>query len=712
MSVHHFEVFGQHIATAQAWYSQTGSDNVTIKDVSGTYSYGGLNTYRMIMYGIDDAVPFNILTYFMQKYNNDLTQFIHGTYYEAWNLETGEQVAWDGGETGLYDRIFYIGYVYDGTHNSIHFVGGFGVMQAPGRITAAHGRIGYNGMSLDSGPNSNDIRMAELYIIKYLENDDFEEMDEAVGDTYYPDWTRGHGNEEGAYTYPRGEGYRAAMNGTMYCEFNDTYYFFNTSGITFLQDPQEIVVSEEVIMTSPYYGGGWWWGPDPRTIIYYSKYYRPNGYATDWNAPWWYLDELTFFIPEEEEEEEGESEDGDGTSVNGGGGGGNNHKTDSLDDIDDQYVGEGAIESGAILLYQPSTSARLALSGYLWSEDFLDTLNQSVMCPIDAILNLMYIPINLQSATLGGSSIIAGTGPIVLGNTFAKNSDKSLITASLFSKSWCEVTAGPINIGGGKDGNGEQFGNAYDYGPYTSAKLYVPYVGFIELDMNELFSPMAWTANTVSVYLRYLINLFTGEAVVRVYATRPKSNKNATNSEGTYQISLGQFTAKMGFSLPVSGANFSAYYKNEVNDMIGTVGGIGMAAGGLAMSNPLMMGMGIGNAIREASNNFGLENGLYAPSIVKSGSTSGSVAANAYNVPFIEIMQPTAVMDDVGHRYMNGQPTSRYVTVSDLQQADENDGYAEFESVRLNGFKGNEDEATELLSIMKSGVIINTNTNS
>ena len=708
MSVHHFEVFGQHIATAQAWYSITYGDTVYIKDESGSYSYGASNYNEMAFYDIEDAVPFNILTYFMQKYDNDLSQFIHGTYLETWNLETGEQVSWDGGESGNYTKYFYIGYVYDGTHNSVHFVGGLGDTAVPSRITTAHGRIGYDGMSLSTGPNANDIRMAELYVIKFLENTDFEEME--GDDGYYPDWTRGHGNEEGTYTFPRGEGYRMAMNGTVYEQWGGNYYFFNTAGVTFIQDPLEIATSPAVVMTEPYYGGGWWWGPDPRNCPRYSRYYRPNMLASDWSTSWWYLDELTFFIPEDpEEEEEGESEDGDGTPVNGGGGGGNNHKTDSLDDIDDQYVGEGAIESGAILLYQPSTSERLALSGYLWSEDFLDTLNQSVMCPIDAILNLMYIPIDLQNAKLGGQSIISGTGPIVLGNTFAKNSDMSLITSSLLGKSWCEVTAGPINIGGGKNGNGEQFGNAYDYGPYTSAKLFIPYVGFIELDMNELFSPMAWSANTVSVYLRYLVNLFTGEAVVRVYATRPKSNKNATNSEGYYQMSIGQFTAKMGFSLPVSGANFSSYYKNEVNDMIGTVGGIGMAAGGFAMGNPMLMGMGAGNAIREASNNFGLENGLYAPSIIKSGSTSGSVAANSYNVPFIEIMQPTAVMDDKGHRYMNGQPTSRYVTVSDLQKADENDAYAEFESVRLNGFKGHEDEANKLLSIMKSGIIINSN---
>lgn len=704
MAVHYFEVFGQHIATAQAWYSYSGSDNVTIKDESGTYSYGGLSTYRMIMYSIEDAVPFNILTYFMQKYNNDLTQFIHGVYYEAWNLETGEQVSWDGSETGLYDRIFYIGYTYDGTHNSIHFVGGFGSMQAPGRITTAHGRLGYNGMSLDTGPNGNDIRMAELYIIKYLENDDFEEMDAEAGDTYYPDWTRGHANSEGAYTFPRGEGYRGCMNGCMYCEFNDTYYFFNTSGISFIQDPLEIVTTSEVIMTSPYYGGGWWWGPDPRTAMYYSKYYRPNMYATDWNAPWWSLDELDFFIPEEVEPEGDEPEGGDGTSSGGGGGGRNNYHTDSNPDTNTWMNTQGFLESGAGLIYQPSASERFALSKFLWSEYCLDNFSQ-VTTPIEAILNLMFIPVDFSTL-----NCLTTAGPIALGNMFVRDpDDMSLVTASLFNQSCVRVDCGYVNLG--KE-QGEQFGNAFDYSPYTEIHVYIPYVGMVQIDPNDAFVPTYWSQHNSKLELCYYINVATGEAVARLSVTKTKPNKNMSGSDGEVTYLIGQYSCNMGYKVPITGANFSAYNKNNLQSMIGAVGGAVMGVGGGMMGNPFIAGQGVGQMLHSGANLMGLNDMVTMPSVMKSGSVTGGSSQNNYYKASVFLIEPHAVMDDEDYETLEGLPASfSATTLSTLQNADLDKCYFEIESVRTNGFSGTSEEEAELVKILQNGVYLNTASN-
>lgn len=395
--------------------------------------------------------------------------------------------------------------------------------------------------------------------------------------------------------------------------------------------------------------------------------------------------------------DEAESEEGQGSSHGGGGGGGNHYVTESLDDLFEDLPSTGFTDSGMGLLYQPTKLELHQLSVFLWSDDFITNIKQLTSSPIDGIISLMHLPINLATAKLGREKVRNRTKvPIVIGDVVCKDPNEASITSYLIQKSYASIDLGTIHID-------EQFGNAYDYDPYTSMQLYLPYVGFVQLDASEVFSPKTWTENGTDLQIMYIVNLLTGEAVARVGITKPEPNLTMTNSNGYFITMLGQFSCTLGFSMPITGANYVNFYKNQMNSQLGMVGGVASIIGGLSSSNPALVSGGLGQMIQSGSNQM-----FNGPSMMKSGSISGSSSPMSYTTPFLEIMNPCSVMDDKEHRQLNGLPASRYEVLNNLLKSNVDDSYAEFESVRTTDFSGTAEEEKELINILKTGVYINS----
>ena len=218
------------------------------------------------------------------------------------------------------------------------------------------------------------------------------------------------------------------------------------------------------------------------------------------------------------------------------------------------------------------------------------------------------------------------------------------------------------------------FGNFLDYAPFTKVEMYLPYIGFVNLDTNEVMG------KTLSI--QYAVDYMTGMGTAFVTA------------DGV-MIYTGE--GKVGVDVTLGGRNAAEIAKNNLMTGINTAGGIASTAaaigtGGVAAG--AMVGMKTlasttasviqGNQGHVTKGSIGNSaNGFYAPQ-------------NAYLI----ITRPTPA-EPAAYASQYGRPSGKTEQLQALT------GYTVVDSVHVEGItNGTQDEVTEIERLLKSGVIL------
>lgn len=298
---------------------------------------------------------------------------------------------------------------------------------------------------------------------------------------------------------------------------------------------------------------------------------------------------------------------------------------------------------GLITLYKVTSANLKALSSILWSQDFLDNFHPFANNPQDALISLMAYPINISA---GASEVIT------CGNYECTGAYGSVVT-NLFQ----EHNLGSVTVP-------KYFNNYMDYAPYTSIDLYLPFVGRVQLDPNEVMGSI--------LTLSYRVELLTGTCAVSVNVKKDKLNGK-----------LYQYTGNMAISLPITSNNFGQIYTNLVSSAMSV--GVGIASG-----------TGLGAAAAGAN----ILNTMFStPSISRGGGMSGNSGMCGSMAPYLII---TRAIPDIpnGYKSLHGIECNDYVTIGSLS------GYVELDSFELVCESITIDEQTELVSLLHSGIII------
>lgn len=129
-------------------------------------------------------------------------------------------------------------------------------------------------------------------------------------------------------------------------------------------------------------------------------------------------------------------------------------------------------------VYNPSSSQLDQLGGFLWTTDLVDMLRQIWQNPLDGIISLhqVYcIPTTGQS-----SNIILGTLD-------------SGISAPIVTSQYSTISCGTLPVAEDKK-------NVTDYSPYASLHIYLPFIGIVELDVDEVMNGQLAVTYSVDVY--------------------------------------------------------------------------------------------------------------------------------------------------------------------------------------------------------------------
>jgi len=320
----------------------------------------------------------------------------------------------------------------------------------------------------------------------------------------------------------------------------------------------------------------------------------------------------------------------------------------------DPPLGLDALDTGIFDMYSPTKSQVQNLASFLWSSSFIDNVLKAWSEPMDSIISFGIVPIDLSSFTETTSNevVIGGVGS---GVQMYRLKQQKIV-----------LDMGTVNV---KLSNT----NALDFEPFTQAQIYLPFIGFCPLKVNDV---MSGTAHVV-----YHIDLLSGDCIAFVECKRD----NASGMNWWNQKSVRyQYRGNLLISVPLCARDYSSFYKNLV------LGGI--SAAGSAVSGNI--GGAITGLISSATNAL-----MDGPDVQRSGNYSGSVAGLMNRRPCLILSRAIQQLPAKYSEYI-GYPCFNLYKLSKLH------GFTMVEAVIDNTVSATDTEKTMIEDLLKGGIII------
>lgn len=290
-------------------------------------------------------------------------------------------------------------------------------------------------------------------------------------------------------------------------------------------------------------------------------------------------------------------------------------------------------------IYNPSQGQLDTFGAWLWSSNFVDQLLKLFNDPMQAIIGLHKVFCNPP---------ISGSGPIKVGYLV---SDAS---ANYVSNQYTEIDCGDVDLK-------EKFGNVFDYDGFTRISVFLPFIGFRDLDTKDVMRG--------KMNIKYGIDVLTGACLAKIKITRDLNSPILYTFEGNCAVQY-----------PVS----SGSYIGIVTGALGIAGSIaGTIATGGAMTPALLRA---GAAIPNMHAN-----------IQHSGNISSNVGALGPKKPYIVIQRPQTQMPQSGI-LIEGEGHNESVMLGSLS------GFVRVKKGDYNGIPGTSNELNEIRELLENGI--------
>lgn len=423
----------------------------------------------------------------------------------------------------------------------------------------------------------------------------------------------------------------------------DVYETFNCTN---LYDPTRYVTYEGTLGDKPSMGIYPQYGSS-YTYPYALSYQILGGLANNPNIEW--LSGSVFGEALEDEEEEDPEGQG-GYSESGGGFGSYPSDTSNIDFSEPDEMAIDVVGSGFVALYNPTLTEVKAFNAWLF-QDVTDAmssiLKKLIADPIDYVLFL---------------SLCHFTPPTNISDQITFAGLSTGVTANKITKQFCEIDCGTVHI----DGDTQTF---FDYNPYTKISLYLPYVGIVDMDPDDIVGSDA--------HIKYFVDLLTGSCICQMKCTR-----GLRNSAGDSYLNdiLYTYEGNCYENVPLTGTD----WRGLASSLIGAVGGVGTMLKG----NVLSGASSVANAILQDKN-----------SVKHSGSSQGAYGYMGIQKPYFILERPINAIP-YNYRGFKGYTLNMRRRIGTLK------GYTEIENdtMWVDSFNGiSEEEADMLKDIISTG---------
>lgn len=292
-------------------------------------------------------------------------------------------------------------------------------------------------------------------------------------------------------------------------------------------------------------------------------------------------------------------------------------------------------------IYHPSQSEIDQFGAWLWSSNFIDQIQKIFNNPMESIIGLHKVyatPVDAGTSTIGVGYLDSG------------------VSSAYITQQYVDVNCGSVNLY-------EQFGNVFDYSPFTSVKLYLPFIGIVNLDVAEVMRA------TISV--SYGVDVLTGACLARVTISRD-GNSNV----------LYQYAGNCAVQYPLSMGS----YMGIVSSIIGVAGSIAATVASGGSVAPL--------AIGAASAAFNAHT-----SVQNSGNFSGNAGAMGGKKPYLIVERPQTKLAN-NQESFEGVPTNDYSKLGNMS------GFVKCRDMHLINVNATDTEINEIRQYLYNGVIV------
>lgn len=347
----------------------------------------------------------------------------------------------------------------------------------------------------------------------------------------------------------------------------------------------------------------------------------------------------------------------------GGGGGGHDDGTDPIPLPDLPTI--SATDSGFITLFAPSQQQVRSLASYMWSGTLfdIDNFRKIFANPMDCILGFSIVPLTVASQ---------GVAQVKVGNISTD------LEFPVVANQYVEVDCGSVEVS-------EYWGAYVDYSPYTKVSIFLPFIGTLPIDVDEVMS------RTITV--KYHVDLISGSCVAFILV-----------SGGRMNSVLYQYSGQISSSIPITSDSYESIIRGAIDIATTLTSGVARTASSVVSSNlnkknPIsgkLDGVAIASETVGSAANTVMS---MKPDIRHSGAVSGSSSIMSMRKPYLIIERPNLCIPPNQNSY-TGYPS--YIT----SQLGKLNGMTVVDVVHLDNVVATEEELDMIESLLKGGVIL------
>ena len=210
-------------------------------------------------------------------------------------------------------------------------------------------------------------------------------------------------------------------------------------------------------------------------------------------------------------------------------------------------------DSGFCRIYKPSLTELRALANYMWTDDdFLTTVvnhaKQLFEDPMDSVISFSLVPVVPPTSTPEQVKVLFI--PV------------NGVTMHPVTNQFVEVDCGTLSLA-----REDNYGSALDFNPYTKIDLYLPFIGQVTLDTDEVMYK--------TIKCKYNVDVVTGMCVASISVMTDLG-----------ESVLYQYAGHCGVQMPLNSADFSGY--------VGAIIGAAKMVAGLAAAGAGAPSIGAG----------------------------------------------------------------------------------------------------------------------
>lgn len=328
---------------------------------------------------------------------------------------------------------------------------------------------------------------------------------------------------------------------------------------------------------------------------------------------------------------------------------------------------QGAATAGFVTMYKLHQAIMSQFASDCFASNLWEAFKLYFSNPMDFLVGVNLLPFE----PTGGNSYKPKYGAISFAHAYPTVANQ-----------YFDVDCGSVNVN-------KYWGSCFDYEPYTKIQIWLPYIGYRDLPVDEIMD--------MTVSVKYRCDCLTGDCVAFVYTgvvghTGPQVERI-----------IGQFYGNCAVRVPFSGVSYDSAISNSIA-LMGAAASAGVSAGaGVAEAAGKVGGeiSGLEAAGRELATNtssIGMVQGM-KPNIHKGGAAGASTGYMSVQVPYLIRRIPRQNLPS-NYMHLKGYPSNIGGKLSDFT------GLAIVDDIQLNDIPAMEDERKEILQWLRGGVLI------